>query len=77
MIDRRFCFWYKYRMKINIKKIQQLMDDQNMTVSDLAWKMKVKETWIYAILAGRHGKTFKTLERLAKTLKVPEKDLVE
>jgi len=64
-------------MKLNIDKIQKLMDKKGLNKTALALKMGVKESWIYEILAGRQGKTFATLEKLADALEVGPKDLIE
>jgi len=64
-------------MELNIKKIREIMKSQGeMSTTELACKMKVSEAWVYGILAGTQGKTFKTVAKLAKALNVNEKDLV-
>ncbi|MFH1627491.1 MAG: helix-turn-helix transcriptional regulator [Pseudomonadota bacterium] len=63
-------------MKINLDKIQKLMDKQGLNKTALALKMGVKESWVYEILAGRQGKTFATLEKIADALGVDPKDLL-
>jgi len=63
-------------MKINIEKIRLEMDKQGINAPALALKMGKKESWIYEILAGRQGKTFATLEKLADALGANPKDLL-
>ena len=63
-------------MKLNLDKIQKLMDWQGLNKTALALKMGVKESWVYEILAGRQGKTFATLEKLADALGANPKDLL-
>lgn len=63
-------------MKLNVEKIQHIMDKQGLNKTALALKMGVKESWVYEILAGRQGKTFETVRKLSKALQVSEKDLV-
>uniref|UniRef100_A0A6H2A6C1 Putative DNA binding, helix-turn-helix domain containing protein n=1 Tax=viral metagenome TaxID=1070528 RepID=A0A6H2A6C1_9ZZZZ len=63
-------------MKINIEKIRLEMDKQGLNPPALASKMGKKESWIYEILAGRQGKTFVTLEKLAEALGTDPKDLL-
>jgi len=63
-------------MELNIKKIKQIMKSRKMPTTELAFKMRVSEAWVYGILAGTQGKTFKTVAKLAKALNVKEKDLV-
>jgi len=63
-------------MKLNIEKIQKIMEKQALTKTQLAVRMRVKESWVYEILAGRQGKTFYTVEKLADALGVNPKDLL-
>jgi len=63
-------------MKLNLDKIQKLMNKQGLNKTALALKMGVKESWVYEILAGRQGKTFATLEKIADALGVDPKDLL-
>lgn len=64
-------------MRLNVKKIKREIEDQGISVYDLAQKMKAREQWIYMILNGQGGRTFKTLERFAKALGLNEKELIE
>lgn len=64
-------------MKINTAYLKQKMEDQNIDVSDLARLANKKESWIYSILNGKGGKTFMTVNVLAKALNINPKDLVE
>ena len=63
-------------MKINIEKIRLEMDKQGINAPALALKMGAKESWVYEILAGRQGKTFATLEKIADALGTDPKDLL-
>ena len=47
-----------------------------MPTTELAFKMKVSEAWVYGILAGTQGKTFKTVKKLAIALDAEETELV-
>ena len=53
------------------------MDKQGLNAPALALKMGAKEAWVYEILAGRQGKTFATVEKIATVLSVDPKDLIE
>ena len=64
-------------MKLNLDKIQKLMDNEGLNKTALALKMGVKESWVYEILAGRQGKTFATVQRIADALDVDPRDLIE
>jgi len=64
-------------MKIDVNKIKKVMDVKGITTTDLAYKMKVKESWVYAVLSGEHGRTFSTVEKFARALGVSEKDLIK
>jgi len=64
-------------MKLNLEKIEQEMKKRGLNKTALALKMGVKESWIYEILAGRQGKTFASVEKLAIALKINPKDLIE
>ena len=64
-------------MKIATNKIKNIMDKKGISTVELAFRMGVKESWIYAVLAGDQGKTFKSVERLAKALGVEELEIIE
>jgi len=64
-------------MKLNLDKIQKLMDKEGLNKTALALKMGVKESWVYEILAGRQGKTFATVQKIADALDVDPKNLIE
>jgi len=64
-------------MEMNITYIKRLMEDKGLNVSDLARLMGKKESWVYAILNGTHGKTFSTVDAVAAALGVPAKELLE
>ena len=53
------------------------MDKQGLSTTALAYRMEVKESWVYELLAGRQGKTFATVQKVARALDIPELDLVE
>lgn len=63
-------------MRLNIDKIQKLMDAQGLNKTELAVRMGVKESWVYEVLSGRQGKTFSTVGKVAKALGVSETELV-
>ena len=64
-------------MEINTKKIKQIMKQRGLSTMDMAIKMNVKESWVYAVLAGTAGKTFKTVTSFADALGVPDKDIIK
>lgn len=65
------------KLKINTDYLKQRMKELGFGVSDLAYKSGKKESWIYLILAGHGGKSFSTIETLAKVLEVNPKDLIK
>lgn len=64
-------------MKIANKKIKEIMDEKGLVAIDLAYKMRVRESWVYAVLAGNGGKTLATVSKFAEALGVNPKDLIE
>lgn len=66
-----------YAMKLNLVKIRKEMKSQKLRPADLARRLGARDQWVFAVLAGRAGRTFKVVDKLAKALNIPEKDLVE
>lgn len=64
-------------MKINTDKLKQIMKAKSMSTIDIAYKMQTSEAWVYAVLAGTHGRTFRTVEKFAEVLGVEPKELIE
>lgn len=64
-------------MRLNLVKIRKEMKLQKLRPADLARRLNAKDQWVFAVLAGRAGRTFRIVDKLAKALNVPEKDLVE
>ena len=64
-------------MKLNLKRIRLEMKRQKLSQADLARVLDSYDQWVFDILAGRVGRTFHTVSKLAKALKVREKDLIE
>ncbi len=63
-------------MKINVEKIKKIMAKKGIDSTELAHIMGKKESWIYAILSGKYGRSFSTVENFAEALKVEDKDLI-
>lgn len=64
-------------MQINIDKVNSILSKKGWSTTQLAVAMDVKESFIYGILHGTHGKTFKTAEKLAKALGVKDKEIIK
>ena len=64
-------------MKLNLKRIKRELERQKLSQADLARILKCHEQWVSDIIKGRVGRTFHTVSKLAKALKVREKDLIE
>lgn len=63
-------------MKINTQKVKHLMERRKLDTSELARITGVHRQSIYDMLAGRTGKTFRIVSRLAKALGVTERDII-
>lgn len=63
-------------MKINVKRIRQEMEAQGLSVYDLSLLMKRRDQWLYQVFKGKGGRTFKTVDLFAKTLKIPAEELI-
>ena len=64
-------------MKLNINRIREEMRTQGLSSADLARRLDARDQWVFSVLSGHAGKTFRVVDKLAKALNVPEKDLVE
>lgn len=65
------------KLKLNINIIKNEMDRQGLKPADLARIMNVKDQWIYSVLSGESGKTFKVADQFAQALGLQSKDIVE
>lgn len=63
-------------MKINTQYLKSEMAKRSMSAYDLAQKTGKRESWIYAILNGKAGKSFATVEIISKALNVDPLKLV-
>jgi len=63
-------------MKLNLDKIRRELDRLQWTYSNLAVHSAMERQFVSEIMAGKAGRTFRTVERLAEALNVDEKDLV-
>ena len=57
-------------------KLKRLRTRQGLNQTDLAKKVRVTQAYIAMLEKGRENPTLDVLERLAKALKVPVKDLL-
>ena len=64
-------------MQIDTDKIKQIMKKRNLTAYDLSLAMGKRESWVYSVLAGTTGKTFKTVESFADALKINPKNIIK
>ncbi len=65
-------------MKLNTRKIKDILESRDMSVDQLARKMKCTNQWAYRILKfNKKSRTFKTVGRFAKALGVKATDLIE
>ena len=64
-------------MKLNTEIIKLAMERQGLSVLDLSRRVRRHSQWVYDILAGNAGKTFRTAEILGEALGIPPKDLIE
>lgn len=63
-------------MRFNTEKMQERMNDLELTQSDLARIMGLSRQHIHQYLVGGQIKKFQTIEKLAKVLKTKEFDLI-
>lgn len=63
-------------MKINIEKIKSVMESRGMNATELAFRSGKTETWIYHVLRGKGGRSFATVEAIAKALEMNPTELV-
>ena len=64
-------------MKINTEKLNAILKERGWSPSDYARAMKAERQWVYDILSGKAGQTFKTTERLADALGLKGTDIIE
>jgi plasmid maintenance system antidote protein VapI len=64
-------------MELDLDKIEKIMKKKNMGTIELAMLMEVSQSWIYNVLAGTAGKTFKTADKIATALGVNPKTLIK
>jgi plasmid maintenance system antidote protein VapI len=64
-------------MELDLDKIEEIMDKKNIGTLELAVLMEVSQSWVYNVLAGTAGKTFKTADKIAKALNVNPKSIIK
>lgn len=64
-------------MRINTEKLNAILKERGWSPSDYARAMKVERQWVYDVLSGKAGQTFKTAERFAEALGLTGKDILE
>lgn len=63
-------------MRLDTKQIKNIMLLDGIKPKKLAKKLNKSDSWVYLMLQGKAGKTFKIVRQLAKVLNCKEKDII-
>jgi len=63
-------------MQLNIDAIKKIMDKKKIDESGLARLMDKKESWVYLMLQGKAGKTFRIAAEIAEALNCRESQII-